>query len=158
MALGFQPALLSHCPRGEEIRVILRSHFCSVNLLSSVCGRNEVLLKLTSWGQRAGVVESRRHPKVSVAQTFISSMNTVDFHYHVWGRRQHRWAAGRYQVAESTSNPEPFSDAHFCLVFPLSMPASSCLSMAQGPFPWPSLPAPRLEFSVSLTHTQWSAC
>lgn len=80
LALGFQPTLLSYCPSVEEIRLILRYCFCAVNLLSSGCGRNEVLCKacLPGPGYRCDGVQGG-HPEVSVAQIFISLIKVVDF-------------------------------------------------------------------------------
>lgn len=80
LALGVHPALLSLGPRGEEIRVSLSARLCSVTLLSSVCGRSEVLLTLASWGQGVGMVCTGGHPMVSVSRIFISSVAIVDFH------------------------------------------------------------------------------
>lgn len=110
LALGFHPILLLHYPRGEEIRLTLNYCFCSVNLLSSVWGRNEVLkacLLRPWWG--CDKVQ-RAHPKAYAAPkdsyfTYYGRLSLPRFLQEGLGRMQRRWAWENCQVAEFVSNP-----------------------------------------------------
>ena len=114
--------------RGEELRLTLRYHFCSMNLLSSVYGRNEVCLEAHFLRPRRGWGEAQGgHPEVYVARIFTSLINMVDFHFHVFCEKsqEERGTGGLLALGIIIGKrsplliPEPPSNAHCCLLCPV---------------------------------------